>query len=66
MKLIVNGEAHAHNGHGTVAELLREFQAEPARIALMVNGDVVRRDRWESVRLSEGDQVELLMFAAGG
>lgn len=66
MKLIVNGEAHIHNGHGTVAELLREFQAEPSRIALMINGDVVRKDRWESVTLSEGDQVEMLMFAGGG
>jgi thiamine biosynthesis protein ThiS len=34
--------------------------------AIMVNGEVVRRSRWESIRLAEGDQVELIVAAAGG
>ncbi len=66
MELLVNGKPHQHNGEGTVAELLKEFQAEPARIALMVNGEVLRKARWDSVKLASGDQVELLMFTAGG
>ena len=53
-------------GQGTVAELLEELHAAPAMTAVMINGDVVRRSRWESVRLSEGDQVELIVAAAGG
>jgi thiamine biosynthesis protein ThiS len=32
----------------------------------MINGDVVLRSQWESVKLSECDHVELLMFAGGG
>jgi thiamine biosynthesis protein ThiS len=32
----------------------------------MVNGEVITRKKWENVRLSEGDQVELLTFSAGG
>ncbi len=66
MKLVVNGKPHQHQGDGSIAELLRECRAEPARIALMVNGEVVRKARWDAVRLAEGDQVELLMFTAGG
>jgi len=66
MNLLVNGEGHEHEGKGTLAELLLEFQADPSRTAIMVNGEVVPRARWESVSLSDGDQVELLVFAGGG
>jgi thiamine biosynthesis protein ThiS len=66
MNLVVNGEIHDHNGRGTIGELLHECQADPSRTAIMINGDVVLRSQWESVRLSERDHVELLMFAGGG
>ena len=66
MNLIVNGDSHCHSGQGTLVELLLEYQAEPLRTAIMVNGDVITRKKWENVRLSEGDQVELLTFSAGG
>jgi thiamine biosynthesis protein ThiS len=32
----------------------------------MVNGDVVRKSSFDSVRLSDGDHVELIVIAAGG
>jgi sulfur carrier protein len=66
MDLVVNGAHHPHQGQGTIAELLEEFHAAPAMTAIMVNGEVVRRSRWESIRLAEGDQVELIVAAAGG
>ncbi len=66
MNLVVNGEPHDHNGRGTIDELLQECQADPSRTAIMINGDVVLRSQWESVKLSECDHVELLMFAGGG
>ena len=66
MDLVVNGEAHRHNGQGTIPELLQECQADAARTAVMVNGEVVPRARWDSVRLCESDHVEILVFAGGG
>ena len=66
MDLLVNGEPHDHKGRGTINELLQECQADPSRTAIMINGDVVLRTQWESVKLSECDHVELLMFAGGG
>ena len=66
MKLTVNGEPHEHKGDGSVAALLDEMGSRPDRTALMVNGDVVPRARWTGVSLSDGDRVELLVFAGGG
>ena len=66
MDLVLNGEAYLHTGQATIAELLRECQAEPRRTAVMVNGDIVRKSSFDSVRLSDGDRVELIVIAAGG
>jgi len=66
MNLIVNGKPYPHAGQGTISELLEEFHAAPAMTALMINGEVVRRSRWDSVRLAEGDEVEMIVAAAGG
>ncbi len=66
MNLIVNGDSHNHEGQGAIEELLREYQAQPLRTAVMVNGEVVPRKAWDAIRLREGDQVELLTIAAGG
>jgi thiamine biosynthesis protein ThiS len=66
MDLVVNGEPYRHNGQATISELLRECQAEAGRTAVMVNGDIVRKSAFDTVRLSDGDRVELIVITAGG
>jgi len=66
VNLIVNGAPCPHNGGGSIAELLAECGLAPAMTAIMINGEVIRRSQWDSVRLSEGDAVELIVAAAGG
>jgi thiamine biosynthesis protein ThiS len=66
MDLILNGEAYRHTGQATIAELLRECQAEAGRTAVMVNGEVMRKSNFDTVKLGDGDHVELIMIAAGG
>jgi thiamine biosynthesis protein ThiS len=66
MDLVLNGEAYRHTGQATIAALLRECQAEAGRTAVMVNGEVVRKSNFDTVKLLDGDRVELIMIAAGG
>ena len=66
-RLKVNG-VEAELAAGTVAELLAERGIDPkARfLAVAVNGAVVRRDEWLAVRLSAGDDVEIVRPFQGG
>lgn len=64
--IIVNGKPHATRAECTVAELLRELGAVPARVAVMVNDDVVPADRRATRLLHAGDRVEIVIFAGGG
>ena len=66
MKLVVNDEAHIHNGDGSIKSLISELNADKGRVAVMVNGDVVPRTMWDSIALNENDRIELLVFAGGG
>ncbi len=66
MDLVLNGEAYRHNGQATIADLLRECEAAVGRTAVMVNGDIVRKGDFDTVRLADGDRVELIMITAGG
>ncbi len=66
MKLTVNGAAHDHQGDGSIDTLLEELGANKAHTALMVNGDVVPAELWETTELKENDDVEMLVFVGGG
>ena len=66
MKLTVNGEAHEHNGNGSVDSLLEELGANPAHTALMINGSVVPSETWTTTTLAENDEIEMLVFVGGG
>jgi thiamine biosynthesis protein ThiS len=66
MNLILNDEPHEHRGDGRLASLLAELRIEPARVAIMVNGTVIRADRREALALHDGDRIELLTLAGGG
>ena len=66
MRLTVNGESHEHLGNGSVDALLDELGANKAHTALMVNGEVIPSEDWETKGLNENDEIEMLVFVGGG
>jgi len=70
MILIVNG-TRRETGSASLAELWHEETADlnlesPRGYAIALNGAVVRRDRWLSTTLAEGDRVEIIRAMQGG
>lgn len=66
LRLIVNGEAYELHGGNSFCALLREMGAHPDHVAVMLNGEVVPRERRESVVLKENDRIEVVSFCGGG
>ncbi len=66
MRLIVNGETQNAPGGTTVLELLEQLGLNPRATVVERNGDIVERDEFPSVELSEGDVIELVRFVGGG
>lgn len=66
MTITLNGSAHVHHGSGALMELFKELGVNPDQVAIMVNDRIVPKGERESVRLHEGDGVEILTFMGGG
>jgi len=50
----------------TVSQLLDELKLQALRVAVQVNMDIVKRERYGEVVLQSGDAVEILTFMSGG
>ncbi len=66
MKITLNGNATELPEGTTLASLLEARQLAATRVAVELNGEVVRRERHAASALSEGDVVELVTFVGGG
>jgi len=62
----VNGEQRATSQGSTIADLLRELNIRPDRVAVEVNLDILDRQEFERRSLREGDRVEIISFIGGG
>jgi sulfur carrier protein len=66
MDLTVNGKAHEHTGDGSIDALVLEINAHPDNVAVLVNNDIVPREKRGTVSLNKGDHVEIITMAGGG
>lgn len=66
MRIQVNGEGRTANAGFTVADLLRELEIRPDRVAVEVNLEIVDRQEFERRSLREGDRIEIISFIGGG
>lgn len=66
MQLVVNGDARTLDGVSTVAELVRQFDLTPERVAVEVNEQLVRRANYDQMPLKDGDRVEIVTLVGGG
>ncbi|MHC4388681.1 MAG: sulfur carrier protein ThiS [Planctomycetota bacterium] len=67
MKLTLNGtESESPNGL-TVSILSGEEQVKtPEIMSVELNGQILKRSKFEETVLKDGDKIEFLFFAAGG
>ena len=66
-KLIVNGEDQEVQLPATVADLIKQNNvAQPEMVSVQVNEEFVDREEFDTLQLSEGDEVDFLYFMGGG
>ena len=66
MQLIVNGEARAVDGIGTLGEFLHSRNLSAKMVVVERNGEIVPREKYEETPLTEGDVLEIVQMMAGG
>jgi len=64
--ITVNGEKLERAEGTTVTALLSSLGLQPGRVAVEVDGRIVRQPDWEPTVLSPGARVEIVQFVGGG
>ena len=65
LSLTVNGEPRKITP-GSIADLVRSLELDPAKVAVERNGVIVPRSTLAAVALGEGDTLEIVHFVGGG
>ena len=66
MRVYLNGNSKDLAESSTLLDLVNELSLPSARIAIELNGNVVRRREWENTTLNENDRIEIVHFVGGG
>lgn len=63
---MLNGDRFELAASLTVSELLAQLDVDPRRVAVEHNLTVLKKPAYDTTRLAEGDQVEIVNFVGGG
>ena len=50
----------------SISELLAHLNIDPRRVAVEHNLDIIKRARYDTTIINEGDEVEVVNFVGGG
>src|SRR5215471_4089114 len=66
IEIRLNGEAQELPSSLSIAELLDHFSLPKDHIAVERNRSIVPKQKWETVAVSQGDELEVVHFVGGG
>lgn len=62
----INGEAVNFDGEVSIMDILSERKVRPEIVAVELNGELINRAKYDELKLQDGDQLEYLLYMAGG
>ena len=64
--ITLNGKSHVTKTPIGLVQLLASLEIDRRLVAVAHNGEVIPRDRYEEVSLTEGDSLEIVRMVGGG
>ena len=66
MKVVINGETKNFHDEKTLQSIMEELKVADKVMAIAVNMEIVKKEKWKEFVPKEGDRIEMLNFVAGG
>jgi sulfur carrier protein len=66
MKITCNGEIKEITPDTTLVSFIRDMNLNPDTVVAECDGNIIKRDEYDSQILSEGNVLELIRFVGGG
>ena len=65
-EITINGNETEYEDNLTVSGLLKVLNIEPARVAVEVNMNIIKKVNYEEHLIKDGDSIEIVNFVGGG
>ena len=66
IRVNLNGKPRDIDGGLTVRALLESLELHPGMVVVELNREILERDSYADVEVSQGDTIELVHFVGGG
>lgn len=66
VQILCNGRQQDIDQGTTLADLLADLELPADSVVAEINQKIIDRDQYETLKLTQGDQVELIRFVGGG
>ncbi len=66
MNITLNGNIKTLQDVSTITDLLKNLQLPPETVVVELNTTIIDPDSYNSAKLAENDQVEIIRFVGGG
>ena len=66
MRVRINGDVADIPDDSSVADVLEARKLLKGAVVIELNGEIVKRDKWASLRLNSDDNLELIRMIGGG
>ena len=66
IRIRLNGKERELEAGHTVTSLLESLELRPGMVVVELNREILERDRYGDVPVSDGDTLELVHFVGGG
>ena len=66
IRITINGEEQEFPDTTSLTKYVSSLGVNPKMIAIAYNGEVLRRDEWADITLSDGDSLEVVRAVGGG
>ncbi len=66
MLVTINAKEYDIPKDATISDILKMLGVEEKTMAVAVNMQIVKKDKWQEFRPKEGDKIEILGFTGGG
>ena len=64
-KIQLNGNSYEINNGTNLNELLNKLKIQKNKVAIEVNGEIVKKNKYPNLILNKGDKVEIVQFIGG-
>ncbi|SCN26508.1 Thiamine biosynthesis protein ThiS [Clostridium sp. N3C] len=66
MKVMINGREEIIDGEMTILSLLNSKGINPSMVVVEHNYEIPDKEKWDSILINDGDNIEIVKFIGGG